>query len=82
MNEPLPHDSGPQGGRPCSRCGIHYSSKTTYLPCFNHGDNLQAWVARYADTILSLRGHVPDLLVEMAEESPSSCPAPEGGKSQ
>lgn len=61
----LSHNS--EGG-PCTRCGVRHSSKTAYLPCFEEGDRLETWVARHVDTILALKGHVPDLLVEMATE--------------
>jgi hypothetical protein len=64
----LQHDTGPSGGGPCSRCGIRYSRATAYLPCFEKGDNLKAWVARHAETIIACKGHVPELLVEMATE--------------
>lgn len=64
----LQHNTGPFGGQPCSRCGVKYNSKTAYLPCFEEGDTLKIWVNRHAETLLALRGSVPDLLYEMAEE--------------
>ncbi len=71
MAEQMQHATGPSGGQPCSRCGIRFSSKTSYLPCFEVGDDLKAWVARNADALAGLKGHVPDLLVEMASEKGS-----------
>lgn len=66
----LSHDTGPEGRQACKRCGVKYSSKTAYLPCFEEGDDLKTWVARNADLIRVIgKGHVPDLLIEMATES-------------
>lgn len=42
----LQHDTGPQGGQPCRRCGLRYSIKTAYVPCFLEGDTYQTWYAR------------------------------------
>jgi hypothetical protein len=64
----MTHDTGLEGGRPCTRCGVKFSPKTAYLPCFEEGDDLKRWVARNAATILALKGHVPDVLIEMATE--------------
>lgn len=47
----LQHDTGPEGGRPCSRCGMRYSGATAYIPCFESGDTLQMWQARHQDSL-------------------------------
>ena len=48
--------SGPGGvGGPCRRCGLVYSVKTAYTPCFEEGDTLETWQARQNEII------VPDL---------------------
>jgi hypothetical protein len=56
-------------GHPCTRCGIKYSQKTAYIPCFVEGDTLKTWVARNADTLLAAGDAVPSLLREMATEA-------------
>ena len=52
----LRHDTGPQGGLPCSRCGLVYSSRTAYVPCFVEGDTLATWLARNNE-VLTMTGH-------------------------
>lgn len=43
----LQHDTGPQGGQPCKRCGLrHTGHKTAYIPCFEEGDTYETWYAR------------------------------------
>jgi hypothetical protein len=52
----LRHDTGPYGGRPCSRCGLVYSPKVAYVPCFVEGDTLVTWLARQSDEVVALTG--------------------------
>lgn len=40
------HDTGPSGGLPCRRCGLSYSMRTAYIPCFVEGDTLATWLQR------------------------------------
>ncbi len=63
MGQQLPHDTGPgpifgpmgsEGGRPCSRCGLRYSSKLAYVPCFEDGDTLVTWMDRQSDAVLAM----------------------------
>ena len=49
----LQHDTGPTGGRPCSRCGLVFSRNTAYVPCFLEGDTLTTWLARLPKELLS-----------------------------
>lgn len=65
----LQHDVPSYGG-PCQRCGIKLNQNTAYLPCFFEGDTLKTWVARNAETILMIKGSVPDLLYKMASQVP------------
>lgn len=65
----LQHDT-PRAGAPCLRCGLKMSQKTAYIPCFIEGDTLKTWVARHARSLIAAKGHVPDLLIEMAEIPP------------
>ena len=44
MNQ-LQHDPVPLGG-PCRRCGLKYTVKTAYVPCFVEGDTHGTWLAR------------------------------------
>ena len=39
----------PDTGEPCERCGLIYSPATAYIPCFDEGDTLETWKARYAE---------------------------------
>jgi len=39
------HDSTSIGA-PCGRCGLVYSPKTAYVPCFEEGDSFETWKAR------------------------------------
>jgi|HubBroStandDraft_2_1064218.scaffolds.fasta_scaffold04622_2 hypothetical protein len=54
MGKQLQHDTGPEGGQPCRRCGIRYSPKTAYVPCFEEGDTLETWMGRQSRTVLDL----------------------------
>lgn len=45
------HDTGARGGQPCRRCGMSYSPKTAYIPCFVEGDTLATWLARHAEAL-------------------------------
>lgn len=45
MGQQLRHDPAVVGG-PCRRCGLVYSPKTAYTPCFEEGDTLETWKAR------------------------------------
>lgn len=47
----LQHDTGPRGGEPCRRCGMSYSPRTAYIPCFVEGDTLATWLARNAESL-------------------------------
>lgn len=47
----LQHDTGPEGGRPCCRCGIRHSQATAYIPCFVEGDTLTTWQARHQQAL-------------------------------
>lgn len=47
----LQHDTGPRGGQPCRRCGMSYSPRTAYIPCFVEGDTLATWLARNAEAL-------------------------------
>ncbi len=45
MSQQLQHDPVPLGG-PCRRCGLKYSVKNAYIPCFVEGDTYGSWLAR------------------------------------
>jgi hypothetical protein len=47
----LQHDTGSRGGEPCRRCGMSYSPRTAYIPCFVEGDTLATWLARNAEAL-------------------------------
>ena len=48
----LQHDTpGPGGGKPCRRCGMVYSPKTAYVPCFVEGDTRETWLARLPEEL-------------------------------
>jgi len=53
MGKQLQHDTGPEGGRPCSRCGLRFSPKLAYVPCFEEGDTLVTWMERQSDEVLA-----------------------------
>jgi len=44
-------------GGPCRRCGLSYSPRTAYIPCFLEGDTLATWLARNAEAL----GGSPDV---------------------
>lgn len=50
----LQHDTGPQGGLPCRRCGLRYSQDTAYVPCFEDGDTFETWFERQHPEIQKL----------------------------
>lgn len=52
----LQHGSEGGAGHPCKRCGLVYSSKTAYVPCFVEGDTLETWLARHSETLAAI-GH-------------------------
>lgn len=54
MAEQLQHDTGPEGGQPCRRCGLRYSPATAYVPCFQEGDTYETWFARQHPDIQKL----------------------------
>ena len=54
MATQLQHDTGPEGGRPCSRCGLRFSPKVAYVPCFEEGDTLTTWMERQSDAVLAM----------------------------
>jgi hypothetical protein len=56
MGKQLQHiPSGPGGvGGPCKRCGLVYSIKTAYTPCFEEGDTFEIWQARQNEVIPDL----------------------------
>lgn len=63
MGKQLQHDTGPQGGQPCSRCGIKHSRATAYIPCFEEGDTLATWQARNQETLdVCPSGSINDIL--------------------
>ncbi|KKK83199.1 hypothetical protein LCGC14_2795820, partial [marine sediment metagenome] len=45
MSQQLQHDPVPLGG-PCQRCGLKYTVKTAYIPCFVEDDTYGTWLAR------------------------------------
>lgn len=50
----LQHDTGPQGGHPCTRCGLRFSPKMAYVACFEEGDTLVTWMERQSDEVLGM----------------------------
>lgn len=47
----LQHETGLNVGGPCTRCGLVYSRKTAYTPCFVEGDTLDTWRARNPEAL-------------------------------
>lgn len=47
-------------GGPCSRCGLAYSPKTAYVPCFDEGDTFETWRARQSAEIQPLLQPPPE----------------------
>jgi hypothetical protein len=45
MKRQYRHDSASVGA-PCGRCGLVYSQKTAYVPCFEEGDTFEMWMVR------------------------------------
>lgn len=41
-------------GGPCRRCGISYSWKTAYVPCFSSDDTFETWASRQNKEVLAL----------------------------
>jgi hypothetical protein len=63
MSTQLQHQTGGQGGHPCTRCGLRYLSVTAYIPCFEEGDTLATWQARHQDTLDACPpGSISDIL--------------------
>jgi hypothetical protein len=63
MSKQLQHNTGPEGGRPCSRCGLRFSPDTAYIPCFEEGDTLAKWQERNQDALDACpAGAVNDIL--------------------
>jgi hypothetical protein len=58
MGKQLQHvPSGPGGvGGPCARCGLVYSIKTAYTPCFKEGDTFETWQARQNEVASCIDG--------------------------
>jgi hypothetical protein len=50
MSQPLQHSPIYPGG-PCRRCGLSYSVKTAYVPCFEPGDTIETWRVRQGDAL-------------------------------
>jgi hypothetical protein len=48
--EPLQHTPKYPGG-PCTRCGLSYSPKTSYIACFIPGDTFETWFERLPDAV-------------------------------
>jgi hypothetical protein len=53
MGKQLQHCPHPEGG-PCCRCGLRYSLKTSYIPCFEEGDTFETWKARQNEAVQEL----------------------------
>jgi len=53
MGRQLVHDTVVTGG-PCRRCGLSYSTKTAYVPCFEEGDTWETWKARQPEELQPL----------------------------
>ena len=53
MGRQLQHDTVATGG-PCKRCGLSYSQKTAYVPCFEEGDTWESWKARQPEELQPL----------------------------
>lgn len=53
MGRQLQHIT-PSVGDACARCGLVYSSKTAYVPCFEEGDTFETWKARQPEAIQPL----------------------------
>jgi len=43
-----------EAGGPCRRCGIRYSMKTSYVPCFEEGDTFETWAIRQNEAVRAL----------------------------
>ena len=50
MGTQLQHAPKRTGG-PCVRCGLSYSSKTAYVPCFEEGDTFETWKVRQPEEL-------------------------------
>jgi len=50
MGRQFRHDSASIGA-PCGRCGLVYSPKTAYVPCFEEGDTFESWRARQPEEL-------------------------------
>jgi len=71
MSQPLRHDTRPEGGRPCSHCGIRRFNATVYIPCFEEGDTLATWQARHQVTLDACPpGTINDILRSEPKEEP------------
>jgi hypothetical protein len=53
MGEQLQHVTSSPGA-PCQRCGLRYSMKTSYVPCFEQGDTYDSWYARQDEAVQAL----------------------------
>ena len=53
MGRQFRHDT-PSLGAPCSRCGLVYSQKTAYVPCFEEGDTFETWKAKQPEELQEL----------------------------
>jgi len=49
MGEQLQHHS--INGGSCSRCGLRYSVKTSYVACFEEGDTFETWFERQCEEV-------------------------------
>ena len=65
MAKQLQHDTGPQGGQPCIRCGLRFSPKAAYVACFEEGDTLVTWMKRQPDEVLAM---MPEDVTERIRE--------------